>query len=73
MELELLRRRCTRPVTTPERARADPSYLPLHAETPQSTIEAAFTEFTERSDIAILLINQHVRPLSLALDRRLQS
>ena len=30
-------------------------------ETQVSTIEAAFQEFTERNDIAILLINQHVR------------
>jgi vacuolar-type H+-ATPase subunit F/Vma7 len=30
-------------------------------ETQVSTIEAAFQEFTERKDIAILLINQHVR------------
>lgn len=31
-------------------------------ETPTAVIEAAFQEFTERPDIAILLINQHVRP-----------
>lgn len=43
---------------------ADTSHLPLRAETPQSTIEAGFAEFTERSDIAILLINQHVPILS---------
>lgn len=30
-------------------------------ETQVSVIEAAFQEFTERKDIAILLINQHVR------------
>ena len=30
-------------------------------ETQVSAIEAAFDEFTERKDIAILLINQHVR------------
>ena len=29
-------------------------------ETQVSTIEAAFQEYTERKDIAILLINQHV-------------
>lgn len=33
---------------------------PLPAETQVSTIEAAFQEYTERKDIAILLINQHV-------------
>jgi hypothetical protein len=32
----------------------------VDAETPTSVIEAAFQEFTERPDIAILLINQHV-------------
>lgn len=31
-----------------------------YPETSTSTIEAAFTDFTERPDIAILLINQHV-------------
>jgi len=42
------------------------SFLSLHShlciplETQVSTIEAAFQEFTERKDIAILLINQHV-------------
>jgi hypothetical protein len=35
----------------------------VDAETPTSVIEAAFQEFTERPDIAILLINQHVSPL----------
>jgi V-type H+-transporting ATPase subunit F len=30
-------------------------------ETEVHTIEAAFSEFTQREDIAILLINQHVR------------
>ena len=35
------------------------------AETQVSTIEGAFQEFTERKDIAILLINQHARPLSI--------
>jgi V-type H+-transporting ATPase subunit F len=30
------------------------------SETQVSTIESAFQEFTERKDIAILLINQHV-------------
>lgn len=30
------------------------------AETPVATIEATFLEYTERKDIAILLINQHV-------------
>lgn len=36
-----------------------------HSETQVSTIEAAFQDFTERKDIAILLINQHVRAPSL--------
>lgn len=34
-------------------------------ETQVSAIEAAFQEFTERKDIAILLINQHVWPCSV--------
>jgi vacuolar-type H+-ATPase subunit F/Vma7 len=34
------------------------------SETSPANIEAAFAEFTERNDIAILLINQHVRPIS---------
>lgn len=36
------------------------------SETQTSVIEAAFQEYTEdRKDIAILLINQHVRSVSL--------
>lgn len=38
------------------------SVLKSRKETPVSTIEATFVEYTERKDIAILLINQHVRP-----------
>lgn len=49
----------------------DPNVAWLLSETQVSTIEAAFQEFTERKDIAILLINQHVcwihlRPFSTA-------
>lgn len=36
--------------------------LSLSTETQVSTIEAAFQEYTERKDIAILLINQHASP-----------
>ncbi|BGP37401.1 H(+)-transporting V1 sector ATPase subunit F [Rhodotorula kratochvilovae] len=36
------------------------NFVVVDSKTPVSTIEAAFAEFTERSDIAILLINQHV-------------
>ncbi|GHJ88208.1 hypothetical protein NliqN6_4610 [Naganishia liquefaciens] len=36
------------------------NFLTVDAKTPTSVIEAAFQEFTERPDIAILLINQHV-------------
>ena len=35
-------------------------------ETQVSAIEAAFQEFTERKDIAILLINQHVRRIYIS-------
>lgn len=38
-----------------------PLTLTPRSETQISTIEAAFQEFTERKDVAILLINQHVR------------
>lgn len=38
-------------------------------ETQVSTIETAFQEFTERKDVAILLINQHVRILPLCVGR----
>jgi len=31
-----------------------------HSETPVSKIEETFVEFTQRKDIAIILINQHV-------------
>lgn len=36
-------------------------------ETQIATIEGAFQEFTERKDIAILLINQHVRSRNLVV------
>jgi len=43
------------------------NFLVVDSKTSTSTIESAFTDFTERTDIAILLINQHVaekiRPL----------
>ena len=37
------------------------------SETQIATIEGAFQEFTERKDIAILLINQHVRSRNLVV------
>ena len=40
-------------------------YIP--SETQVSTIEAAFQEYTERKDIAIVLINQHVSTHCLPL------
>ncbi|BGP29453.1 H(+)-transporting V1 sector ATPase subunit F [Rhodotorula toruloides] len=40
--------------------RGKKNFLVVDSKTPVSTIESAFAEFTERSDIAILLINQHV-------------
>ncbi|KAF8225844.1 vacuolar ATP synthase subunit F [Tricholoma matsutake] len=36
------------------------NFLVVDAKTQVSAIEAAFQEFTERKDIAILLINQHI-------------
>ncbi|KAJ4476673.1 ATPase, V1 complex, subunit F [Lentinula aciculospora] len=36
------------------------NFLVVDAKTQVSQIEAAFQEFTERKDIAILLINQHI-------------
>ncbi|KAF9459427.1 ATPase, V1 complex, subunit F [Collybia nuda] len=36
------------------------NFLVVDAKTQVSAIEVAFQEFTERKDIAILLINQHV-------------
>ncbi|KAH7915114.1 ATPase, V1 complex, subunit F [Hygrophoropsis aurantiaca] len=36
------------------------NFLVVDTKTQISTIEAAFQEFTERKDIAILLINQHI-------------
>lgn len=38
------------------------NFLVVDAKTETSKIEKAFDEFIERKDIAILLINQHVRP-----------
>ena len=37
------------------------------SETQVSTIESAFQEYTERKDIAILLINQHVHSISFGI------
>ncbi|KXN83605.1 V-type proton ATPase subunit F [Leucoagaricus sp. SymC.cos] len=36
------------------------NFLVVDSKTPVATIEASFQDFTERNDIAILLINQHV-------------
>jgi len=36
------------------------NFLVVDSKTQISTIEAAFQEFTERNDIGILLINQHI-------------
>lgn len=38
------------------------NFLIVDAKTENADIEKAFEEFTERKDIGILLINQHVRP-----------
>ena len=45
---------------------AQKNFLVVDAKTENSAIEAAFDRFTtERKDIAILLINQHVRDMSM--------
>ncbi|KAI9572713.1 ATPase, V1 complex, subunit F [Boletus coccyginus] len=36
------------------------NFLVVDSKTQVSTIEAAFQEFTERKDVAIILINQHI-------------
>ncbi|KAJ2920215.1 hypothetical protein MD484_g80, partial [Candolleomyces efflorescens] len=36
------------------------NFLVVDSKTPVATIEATFNEYTERKDIAILLINQHI-------------
>lgn len=56
-------RRRTFSSSMPVRQPVQPHPLTLtpRSETQISTIEAAFQEFTERKDVAILLINQHVR------------
>ncbi|KAF5377516.1 hypothetical protein D9615_005135 [Tricholomella constricta] len=40
------------------------NFLVVDGKTQVSTIESAFQEFTERKDIAILLINQHARSVA---------
>lgn len=37
-----------------------PNYLVVDAKTPLATVEQTFLEFTQRKDIAIVLINQHL-------------
>lgn len=39
-----------------------PSFSPVEESTPPQAIEEAFKNFTEREDIAIILINQYVSP-----------
>ncbi|KAJ3537461.1 hypothetical protein NMY22_g5585 [Coprinellus aureogranulatus] len=36
------------------------NFLVVDSKTPVATIESTFVEYTERKDIAILLINQHI-------------
>jgi V-type H+-transporting ATPase subunit F len=46
------------------------NFLVVDSKTEDSTIEGAFDSFTkERKDIAILLINQHVRQHTTQVDR----
>jgi len=46
------------------------NFLIVDGKTQTSVIEAAFQEYTERKDIAILLINQHVADrIRLSVDR----
>lgn len=47
---------------------AQKNFLVVDSKTDNATIEEAFERFTtERKDIGILLINQHVRAYTLAL------
>ncbi|KAH8080887.1 ATPase, V1 complex, subunit F [Filobasidium floriforme] len=46
------------------------NFLIVDGKTPTAVIESAFQEYTERPDIAILLINQHVADkIRLTVDR----
>mmetsp|Transcript_15264 Transcript_15264/g.46253 ORF Transcript_15264/g.46253 Transcript_15264/m.46253 type:complete len:117 (+) Transcript_15264:79-429(+) len=36
------------------------NFLVVKGDTPQQAVEAAFTDFTNRDDVGIVLINQHV-------------
>ncbi|KAI0935985.1 H(+)-transporting V1 sector ATPase subunit F, variant 2 [Taiwanofungus camphoratus] len=47
------------------------NFLIVDSKTQVANIEAAFEEFTERKDIAILLINQHVCLIYLDVSLRL--
>lgn len=48
---------------------AQKNFLVVDSKTENSAIEAAFDKFTtERRDIAIILINQHVRVSSIELN-----
>ncbi|KAK4702937.1 V-type H+-transporting ATPase subunit F, partial [Phenoliferia sp. Uapishka_3] len=42
------------------------NFTVVTSKTPVSTIEAAFAEYTERPDMAVVLINQHVRPIPIS-------
>ena len=51
------------PVPVPAPAHPSHTLVPpsFPSETPASRIEAAFKEFTSRPDVAVVLVNQHVR------------
>ncbi|TFK76806.1 vacuolar ATP synthase [Pluteus cervinus] len=50
------------------------NFLVVDAKTQVSAIEAAFNEFTQRKDIAILLINQHIaEKIRLTVDKYQQA
>lgn len=50
----------------------DDNRADTYQETQTNVIESAFQDYTERKDIAILLINQHVSVDRLALDHCIQ-
>jgi vacuolar-type H+-ATPase subunit F/Vma7 len=49
--------------------KVDFALIPSNEETETTTIEKTFDDFTQRKDIAILLINQHVLPRRNGVDK----
>jgi V-type H+-transporting ATPase subunit F len=59
---------------TGQKSSSHQNYFAVSSKTPRSQIERKFDEFTQRSDIAIILINQHIsEEIRYVVDNRTSS